>query len=598
MSRFNQLGFIWSRVFLLLRNAAPALSIGVALVTILEAFAGIAVLYVIKILVDTITAEMTSQSSASFSNVLTILGLTGGAILAAVLLQSVASALRMRQGLMVSDHVDREIHDRAISVDLRFYESPKYYDALQKARQGGNQRPAQIVSNVVITMRAALMLAAIFILLAGIEFRLLPALIIPILIALLVRLYYARKLFDWRMSRAQLERRTGYLDWLMTHVIHAKEIRLNRIGRFSRDQYRIGRREIREGEIQIEQARLAIEFATAVLGAIVFIGASALLLQQSLQQGRPIGDVVLFVLLLRRAESSGKEFVGNVSKIVDDHLYLSRLFEFLSVEPVIKAPEHPKSIPDKVSDSLVMKNVSFRYDAAESPALEDISLEIGAGQVVALVGENGSGKTTLIKLLTRLYDPSSGSISLDGTDIREFDPDQYRRLMSVIFQDYVLYAETVQDNIRFGDFDLPFDENRIIDAAKNAGADSFIQKLPKGYQTPLTKLFDNGHDLSVGQWQRVALARAFYPESKFIILDEPTSAVDPKAEFELFENFKARLRGRGALIISHRLSTIRQADYTYVMESGRIVEHGSHDDLILAQGKYADLFEKQARHYK
>ncbi len=583
---------------MLLRQSAPILSIAVTVVTILEALAGIAVLYVIKILVDTITREMTAETTGSFSDVLMVLILTGGSILLAVLLQSLASALRMRQGLIVSDHVDREIHDRAIAVDLRYYESPIYYDALQKARHGGSERPAQIVANVVTTLRAALLLAAIFILLSGIEMRLLPALIIPILIALFVRLYFARKLFEWRMSRAQLDRRTSYLDWMMTNVAHAKELRLNRIGPFLRDQYRAGRKEIRQGEIYIEQARLGTEFITSMLGAAVFIGASALLLQQSLQHGRPIGDVVLFVLLLRRAESSGKEFVGNVSKIVDDHLYLRKLFEFLSVKPGIHAPDQPHALPDKLSTGLVVDNISFRYDEAPSDALNGVSMKIEPGQIVALVGENGSGKTTLIKLLTRLYDPSTGSISLDGTDIREFEPDEYRRLMSVIFQDYAVYAETVEDNIRFGDIDLPFDQQKIIDAARSAGAASFIEKLPNAYQTPLTKLFDNGQDLSIGQWQRLALARSFYPNSKFIILDEPTSAVDPKAEFELFEDFRAHLKGRGALIISHRLSTIRQADYTYYLESGRIVEEGQHDDLISAKGKYAELFQKQAWHYR
>jgi ATP-binding cassette subfamily B protein len=598
VTRLSQIAYIWTRIIALLGKACPWLSVVVAVATLLEAVSGIGLLYMVKLLVDEISGNAAALRSDGVASVLPLLVTTGGVILAAVLLQSVSNVLRMRQGLAVSEYVDREIHDRAISVDLQFYESPRYYDALERARHGGAQRPAQIVSNVVQTFKAAIVLAAVLLMLAGIDLLLLPILLVPVLIALLVRLHYTRKLFDWRMGRAQLERRAGYLDWLLTSAAHAKELRLNRIGGFFRDQYRALKAQIRKGHIDIEQARLWTEFVVAVVGTAVFIGATAWLLQQSLSQQRPIGDVVLFVLLLRRAEGGGAELVGSVSRIVDDHLYLRRLFDFLAIRPVISAPVRPAPIPADIRDGVRLSNVSFKYDGAQDHALQDVSLQIRPGQIVALVGENGSGKTTLIKLLTRLYDPTGGSITLDGTDIRELDPLEYRRLFSVIFQDYAMYAETAGDNIRFGDVALPASPLAINGAAVRAGAAGFIERLPQSYDTPLTKLFDDGQDLSIGQWQRLALARAFYPRSKFVILDEPTSAVDPKAEFELFEHFRERIGGRGALVISHRLSTIRQADYAYVLQGGRIVEHGAHDDLVAAQGGYAELFDKQARHYR
>ncbi|MEO1020090.1 MAG: hypothetical protein AAFY56_20730, partial [Pseudomonadota bacterium] len=299
----------------------------------------------IKVLVDTLTVELTSPTAASGTVVLQVLVLTGVAILGVSVLQSIANILRMRQGLLVSDHVDREIHDRAIAVDMRFYESPKYYDAMERARHGGSTRPAQVVGSAVTMLRAALTLAAIFVLIASIEWRLIPALAIPIFIAVLVRLYFTRRLFDWRMSRAQKERRARYFDWLMTHASHAKDLRLNRMGPHLRDEYRGIRKEIREGEIRIEQRRHLSELVFSGIGAVVFIGASAWLLTQSFQDSRPIGDVVFFVLLLRRAEGSGKEFIGNIARIVDDHLYLHRLFDFLAVVPNIEAPESPREIP-------------------------------------------------------------------------------------------------------------------------------------------------------------------------------------------------------------------------------------------------------------
>ena len=574
------------------------LSLGVGVLTILNAFAGLGVLYLIKILVDTITKVLTEQPEQGFGAIVFTLVLVGLATLATALIQGLLNVLRMRQGLLVSDYVDRELHRTAIAVDLRFYETPKYYDALEQARYGGAQRPARAVGNAITLFSAVLTLVGIFALITSVEWRLIPLLAIPILLALGVRLFFTRQLFNWRMSRAQKERRAGYLDMLMTHQYHAKELRLNRIGGHLSDEYSAIRKDIREGEIRIEQKRHIADFIFTLIAAIVFIGASAWLLQQSMTESREIGDVVLFVLLLRRAEASGNQFIGNVSSIVDDHLYLQRIFEFLRTRPEISAPENPVKIPSPLQSGIKLESVSFQYDDGEKLALKDINLEIRPRQIVALVGENGSGKTTLIKMLTRLYDSSAGRVTLDGIDIRNFDPEAYRALMSAIFQDYIGYANTAAENIQFGDINMPKDEDRIIRSAENAGADGIINALPSGFDTPLTKIFDEGRELSIGQWQRIALARSFYPKSSFVILDEPTSAVDPKAEFDLFENFRSKLGDRGALIISHRLSTIRQADYTYVLENGQIVEHGTHDALVERRGKYADLFEKQGRHYK
>jgi ATP-binding cassette, subfamily B, bacterial len=588
----------WKQAVGLLARACPALSVAVAVLTIVEAMVSVGILYAFKLLVDALSSDVDSLRAEGIGDLAPYLGLVGAAIVASVLLQNLANLLRMRQGLLVGEFVDREIHDRAIAVDLSFYESPLYYDALERARHGGSQRPAQIISSIVNAFKAAIILVFVVMLIARINLYMLPFLLAPIAIALAVRLHYTRRAFQWRMQRTQPERRAGYLDWMLTSAAHAKELRLNHIGPYFVDQYRTLRREIRDGQMRIEQARMWSELAVAMIAAAVFLVSTAWLLNQSISQHQPLGDVVLFVLLLRRAEGAGGELIGSASRIVDDHLYLQRLFDFLAIKPAINVGGARRALPAQIEHGVRLEDISFRYDGAADFALQNISLQIKPGQIVALVGENGSGKTTLIKLLTRLYDPVSGRCTLDGADIREFDVDQYRRLFSVIFQDYAMYADTAGDNIRYGDVTARHAEAAIAEAARRAGAADFLERLPQSYQTPLTKLFDNGQDLSIGQWQRLALARAFYPPSKFMILDEPTSAVDPKAEFELFEHFRGRLGGRGALIISHRLSTVRQADYTYVLQQGRIIEHGVHDDLIKAQSAYADLFEKQGRQYR
>jgi ATP-binding cassette subfamily B protein len=586
---------LWGKVWATLAEAGRGLTIAVIMATVLETALSIGSLYSIKLLVDAIGASL--SGAASQSAVFWALGFTGVALLLSVMTASWANYLRTRQGMIVSDLIDRKIHARAIEVDYSFYESPRYFDSLQKAREAGTQRPAQVVGNVLALARGVIVLGAILVMLAAIEWRLLPVLLIMVGLALIVRLHFTRQMFDWRMKRAQLERRAGYLDWMLTSNVHAKELRLNHLGAHFSAIYAGLRGQIRTEHLGLERRRLFAELGVATLASAIFIGTAGYLISLALAGALTVGQVVLFVLLLRRAEGSGNEAVSSLSRLVDDHLYLGRLFGFLDTKPAITA-QSAATMPLKLTSGIRLENVSFLYDGAHQPAVDRIDLELKPGQIVALVGENGSGKTTLIKLLTRLYDTTQGRITLDGRDIRDFDPIAYRSLFSVIFQDFAMYPETVGENIRYGNVALPGGLDEVRKAALQAGADSFIQKLPRAYDTPLTKLFDEGHDLSLGQWQRVALARSFFPQAQFIIMDEPTSAVDPAAEFELFENFRERLDGRGALIISHRLSTVRQADYTYVLDSGRIKEHGTHDELVARQGVYAKIFDRQVRLYK
>jgi ATP-binding cassette subfamily B protein len=579
-----------------LAHSGRGLAIGVGVATLLETGLAIAALYAVKLLVDAINAALINQ--ANQSSIPLFLGLTGGLVIASVAARSFASLLQMRQGLAVSDYVNRRIHTQAIALDLSFYESPAYFDSLQKAREAGTERPAQVVRNVIALAQGGILLVGVFAILASIEWRLLPALLLAVGMALIVRIHFTRRLFAWRMSRAQMERKASFLDWMLTSDVHAKELRLNGLGEHFAEQFSSIRDSIRTEQLSIERRRLLVEFAVAVIGAVIFVGAGAWLLHLALAGLVSIGQVVLFILLLRRAEGAGSEVVSSLSRIVDDYLFLDRLFVFLDLAPTMHQPARAIPIPTPVLDGVRLEGVSFTYPDAAEPSLSDISLHLPPGRIVALVGENGSGKTTLIKLLTRLYDPTSGSVTLDGQDIREMDPQAYRRLFSAIFQDYAVYPETVAENIRFGDVTIPTLRDRIEDAASRGGATAFIDRLPQGFDTPLTKLFDNGHELSIGQWQRLALSRSFYPNSRFIIMDEPTSAVDPAAEFELFENFRTRLGDRGALIISHRLSTVRQADHTYVLDKGRILEGGTHDELMMLNGAYADLFGRQARNYR
>jgi ATP-binding cassette subfamily B protein len=308
--------------------------------------------------------------------------------------------------------------------------------------------------------------------------------------------------------------------------------------------------------------------------------------------------LVLYYQALQRGQNDLKSLLGGLSGLYEDNLFLANLYEFLDLKPKVVEPSNPKPLPIPMKKGIVFNHVSFQYATTKRQALQNINLTIRPGEVVALVGENGSGKTTLIKLLCRLYDPTFGSITIDGVDLRQFEIAALRRQISVIFQDYTKYHLTAKENIWLANINLPFSYEKITAAARRSGADDVISKLPQGYDTILGKFFEQGEELSIGQWQKIALARAFLRDSQLIVLDEPTSALDPKAEEEVFQNFRQLIKNQAAILISHRLSTVRMADCIYVMANGSIIESGTHEELINLGSSYANLFETQAQHYK
>jgi ATP-binding cassette subfamily B protein len=275
-------------------------------------------------------------------------------------------------------------------------------------------------------------------------------------------------------------------------------------------------------------------------------------------------------------------------------MFITYFFKFLDIQNQIKDPEKPANIPATFSKGISFEHVSFQYPGERKAVLNDISLSIAPGEVVALVGANGAGKSTLVKLMCRLYDPQSGSITMEGQDLRTLNLKDMRKQISVVFQDFAKYFLTVKENIRLGDINTPSDSPKIQEAAVKANADTFINKLPKGYDTNLGRWFNAGEEISLGEWQKIVLARAFLRSSQFIILDEPTSSLDTQTEFHLYTKFRELMAGHSALLISHRFSTVRMADRIYVLAGGKIAEQGTHKELMALKGNYADMYTKQA----
>ena len=334
------------------------------------------------------------------------------------------------------------------------------------------------------------------------------------------------------------------------------------------------------------------------MAALAVFAAFAYIAWETFQGGLSIGDLVMYFVAVQRGQSQMQTLFAGLGSLYEDNLFLARLEGFMEVEPEVVAPQDPKPVPRPIKYGIRFEGVSFRYPASSRPLLDGIDLEINTGEVVALVGANGAGKTTIVKLLCRLYDPIGGRITIDGIDLREFRPEELRREISVVFQDFFKYFLPARDNIWFGDVDRPREGPEIGEAARMAGADAFVRNLRHGYDTDLGRLWDEGEELSTGEWQKIALARGFFREAQLLVVDEPTSALDAVAEAELFQTLHRLVGGRATLLISHRFSTVRMADRIYVMDGGRILESGTHEELLSQNGKYAHLYLLQAAPYR
>ncbi len=413
-----------------------------------------------------------------------------------------------------------------------------------------------------------------------------------------MRLLYSQQLYAWQRRRTSAERQASYIQLLLTNEAHAKEIRLFNLGELFIQRYRDLRTNLRNERMRLVKHRSRNELITQSVGTLATFGALAFIAYQTARGTLTLGDLVMYYQAFQRGQTYLQNVVGGLASLYEDSLFLTNLYEFLDLQPRIVEPSSPRPLPMPLRQGIAFENVCFGYGASDRPVLDDITLTIRPGEHIALVGANGAGKTTLVKLLCRLYDPSAGRIMLDGVDLREFNTTDLRRQISVVFQDYAHYQLSARENIWLGNTAIPPDDGKIAEAAQLAGADALIGSLPHGYDTRLGNWFDDGHELSIGQWQKVALARAFLRDAQILVLDEPTSALDAAAEYEVFQQFRHLANGRATILISHRFSTVRMADRIYLLANGRITEAGSHAELMLLGGEYARLFELQAGNYR
>jgi ATP-binding cassette, subfamily B, bacterial len=572
-----------------------ALTVTLALVTLLAGVLPAGVAYVGALIVDAIVAAVRGGLGARHVLVLVLLeGLLVAAISAAQrAIQLCQSLLRAQLG----QRVNVMILEKALTLELQHFEDSEFYDKLTRARREASTRPLSLVMRTFYLVQNGVSLVSYGTLLARFSPWAVAVLLLAGLPAFIAEAKFsgdAFRLFRWRSPETRMQ---IYLETVLAREDHAKEVKLFGLGARLLERYReIFRRLYREDRA-LTIRRDLWGFGLGLIGSGALYGAYAWIAVSAVRQLISLGQMTMYVALFRQGQAAVSAMLGAIGGMYEDNLYLSTLYEYLETQ--VEAPGGTAVRGPVPEDGVRFEDVSFAYPGAEAPALEHITLHLRPGTSLALVGENGSGKTTLIKLLTRLYAPSAGRILLDGRDLQEWDERALRERIGVIFQDFARYQMLVGENVGAGDERFFEDEQRWRDAADKGRASTFIESLPQGYQTQLGKWFKDGRELSGGQWQKIALSRAFMrSRADILVLDEPTAAMDAQAEAEVFEHFRQLARERITILISHRFSTVRMADQILVLNAGHIIERGSHEELMRANGRYAQLFSLQARGYR
>lgn len=550
-------------------------------------------LYMLKKLIDTVSKYGISNVQNE-SEVIKYLALAALSAISYAAIKAISVYVTEKQSGEVAEYIDSKIHESAIGLDLSFYESPEYFDILKRARDMGSDRPNMIVFSIVDIAKNAMSLVVIASMLVAIDWRLFPILALFIIPTLWVRINFADSQNALRIAQTALERKSGYMSTLLTADTHAKEIRSFGLGDYLRKIHTSIRLDLLSGRLKISKRRTYKELITSTIAAVGFFACIAHIAIGSIHGRTSVGDITLFLVAFPQAFNILQGLSTSISTLYQNNIFVKSIFELFDLKSSLPETPNPLPIPDDPLIELEIKNMSFTYPHAKRPTLTDINIKMPAGKIVAVVGMNGAGKSTLIKLMCRLYDPSSGELTLNGIDIRNFESREYRKQICAVFQDFGKYNVSAADNIRFGDIDGQGREEEIEEAAKNSGADLFIDTFPDRYQTIMGRIFEDGHEVSIGQWQKLAIARAFYSQSRFIILDEATSALDANAEKTLFDSFRERIGNRSAIVISHRQSAVKHADYIYMLSNGKIVESGTNEELMALQGHYFKLFNKNS----
>ena len=603
IENLRHLGHLVAQIWRTSRRLTAA-SVGLRLISSLQP---IAMLYVGKLIIDEVVRLTgTTPPGPTFADwwnqgalapVLTLLAIELALVIVSDLLARATGLVDAVLSELHSNTVSVELMAHAARLDLMHFESAEYQDRLERARRqaaGRNALLSQMFGQAqdmitVVTLGAGLFAYAPWLIL------LLPLSFVPAIWGETRFNTLAYFMSRWRTpERRELE----YIRYIGASAETAKELKLFGLGNFLITRFKQLAHQIYLENRSLSTQRAAWGALFSSISTLTYYGAYAFIVWRTITGDFTIGDLAFLSGSFLRLNGLFQKILLGFTQIAGQSMYLDDLFSFFEIEPTILSPADPKPFPQPIREGIVFENVGFRYPDAENWTIRHLSFTLKAGETLALVGENGAGKTTIVKLLTRLYDPNEGRITVDGIDLKDFAVADIHASIGVIFQDFIRYSLTARENIGVGRIEEQHDMTRIEDAAERSLANAVIEKLPQGYEQQLGRLFKKGRDLSGGEWQKVAIARAYMRDAGLIILDEPTAALDAKAEAEVFSRFKSLAAGKTAVIISHRFSTVRIADRILVLDDGAILEAGSHEDLLGLRGHYAELFELQAAGYR
>jgi ATP-binding cassette subfamily B protein len=577
-------------------DSSPGWTFTNVVMSILRSVFPLILIWLLKEVVDVITRAATAGSTAQ-----NIYLLWPVITLAAVWFLDEASSdfsnyVRKKQAFKLEVYMFGLLHSKAIKLDLINFERPEYFDCLSRASREAPWRPNSILNNMVSLLRGILSLLLMAGLILTLHWTLAVLLLVANIPGIWLRLYYADILYNFQRLQTPEARKSAYFNWLLTGDRPSRELRLFGLGNYFKDLFRKSFLKQKEEEINIIRRRTLIEFISNLFKASALLITLLFIAHQTISGKISLGQMAMFLLAFRQGMIYIKDLFGSLAGLYEDGLFIGDTFEFLNLKENVIA-EEPVISTSVLKKKIEVEKLSFTYPGNSFRTIDNVSFEIRKGEVIALVGPNGAGKSTLVRLLCRLYDPDSGNIKYDGNEIRNMDPEEYRKHFSVIFQDFMLYNLTAGENIRIGDIVEKDPDEKIKSSASITGIDELISKLPSGYETVIGNLFDDSRELSWGEWQKIALSRALFRDSPILILDEPSSSLDADTEHDIFSRFREIVKGRTSILISHRFTNVSLADRIIVLDKGSIAETGTHDELMEAGGLYFSMFTKQSSRF-
>ena len=577
-------------------KSAPGWALTNFSISFLRSFLPLVLIWLLKGLIDGITRTVSAAPQTSADDVIWLIA----AVVIIWFLDEASSDfgnfIRKKQSMKLEAYMYSLLHAKAVRLDLINFERPEYFDCLARASREAPWRPNSILNNLVSMFRGLLSLLLMAGVLVSLHWTIAVLLLVFNIPGIWLRLHYAGVLYNFQRRQTAEARKTAYFNWLITGDRPSREIRLFGLGNYFISLFRKSFLKTKEEEISIVKKRALIELTSDLLKAAAVLITLLFIANRTINGSISLGQMAMFLLAFRQGMVYIRDLFGSVAGLYEDSLFIGDTFEFLNLKENIQA-NPPVVIPGDLQKFMSAENLSFTYPGNKARTIDNISFEIQKGEIIALVGPNGAGKSTLVRLLCRLYEPDSGSIKYDGNDIKNMDPGQYRKFLSVIFQDFMLYNLNAGENIRLGNIDESDPDGKITASASVTGIHDLISNLPEGYSTVIGNLFDDSRELSWGEWQKLALARALFRNAPVLILDEPSSALDADTEFDIFSRFRNIVKGRTTILISHRFSNVSLADRIIVLDKGKIIETGTHDELMKKNGMYCAMYTKQTSRF-